>query len=192
MVTLKVRDDVVNLRRPSSFRVITRAFEAWRDRNGFRLLHFSVMGNHLHLVAEANSARALSRAMQGIAIRIAKGMNRVMGKKRGPVFAGRYHNHVLHTRRQVRNALAYVLCNARKHPIAKNVKRTWVDPWSSGHAFDGWLGEWTSEPKGPAPITAPSSVIARQWRMGTGGIPPDTVPGRRSDVVLGPAAHSPK
>ncbi len=183
MVTLRVRDDVENLRRMSSFRVITRAFEAWTERDGFRLLHFAVMGNHLHLVAEADSTRALSRAMQGIAIRIAKGLNRVMNRQRGPVFAGRYHNHVLQTRREVRNALAYVLCNARKHPIAKNVKRTWVDPWSSAHAFGGWLGEWSCKPKRPIPVATPQSIIARQWRMGAGGIPPDTVPGRRSEVV---------
>ena len=178
-VTLRVRADIVNLRRPSSYRVITRAFEAWRKHKGFRLLHFSVMGNHLHLLVEANNTPSLSRAMQGIAIRIAKGMNRVMGRKRGRVFAGRYHHDVIDTRRGVRNVLAYILCNARKHFPNKKLGRTWVDPWSSGHDFDGWLGDWTCDRQGKAPITAPVSIIAKQWRDSGGGIPPDTVPGQR-------------
>jgi hypothetical protein len=33
----------------------------------------------------------------------------------GPVLHGRYHLRVLRTPREVRNALAYVLLNARKH-----------------------------------------------------------------------------
>lgn len=181
-VTMRVRDDVPNLRKKKSYRVIVAAFSAWREREGFRLLHYAVMGNHLHLVAEAKSSRVLSRAMQGIAIRIAKGLNRA-GRAHGRVFSGRYHNAVLTSERAVRNVLAYVLCNARKHGLARNVKRTWVDPWSSGSAFDGWLGKITFDEIEPPPIVAPESRIGRGWYRIGGGIPPDTVPGKRSELA---------
>jgi hypothetical protein len=43
-----------------------RCFERGRDRFGFRLVHFSVQGNHIHLVVEAPGERALARGMQGL------------------------------------------------------------------------------------------------------------------------------
>ncbi|HWV38452.1 MAG TPA: hypothetical protein VN033_08235 [Vulgatibacter sp.] len=48
------------------------------ERFGMRLTHHSVQGNHLHLIVEAKDARALSRGMQGLSIRVAQGMNRLM------------------------------------------------------------------------------------------------------------------
>ena len=41
-------------------------------------------------------------------------MNRVF-RRAGSVLRGRYHVRVLRTPREVRNALAYVLLNTRKH-----------------------------------------------------------------------------
>ncbi|HEY4157661.1 MAG TPA: hypothetical protein VGM29_06170, partial [Polyangiaceae bacterium] len=38
---------------------------ATRARLGFRVVHFSVQHDHLHLIVEASSKRALSRGMQG-------------------------------------------------------------------------------------------------------------------------------
>ena len=180
-VTMRVRDTVPNLRCKKSYKAILAAFSHWREREGFRLLHFSVMGNHVHLIAEARNKRVLSKAMQGIAIRIAKRLNKV-GRASGRVFSGRYHSDVLDTPVSVRNVLAYVLCNARKHGIAKKVKRTWVDPWSSGSAFTGWRGKITCDAQDPPPIADPQSDIGRNWHKRGGGIPPDTVPGQRSHL----------
>ncbi len=165
-----------NLRSQLCYRVIEKAFRAWRERDGFRLVHFSVMGNHLHLVAEAKNRRALSRAMQGIAIRIAKGLNAIMGR-RGSVFAHRYYNRVLHTAREVRNVLAYVLNNARRHRLKKDLKKSWIDEYSSAHAFDGWLGEVQSRARGSPPIAVGKSLVMQTWRLAGGAIPPDFVPG---------------
>ena len=50
--------------------------------------------------------------MQGLLIRIAKGLNKLWMHK-GSVFADRYHDRILRTPREVRSALAYVLQNAR-------------------------------------------------------------------------------
>src|SRR3989442_11957483 len=48
----------------------------------------------------------------GLTIRIARAINRAVGR-RGKVFADRYHAHILSTRREVANALRYVLENFR-------------------------------------------------------------------------------
>jgi REP element-mobilizing transposase RayT len=187
-VTLRVRDHVYNLRSQRCLRVIEKAFRAWRERDGFRLVHFSVMGNHLHLVAEAKNRRALARAMQGIAIRIAKGLNVVMGRKRGRVFAHRYYNRVLHTAREVRNVLAYVLNNARRHRIAKGAKKNWVDEFSSAHAFNGWLTEVQSRAQAPPPVVPGKSLLMQTWRHAGGRIAPDFVPGPKDGFGEHPAA----
>ncbi len=113
-VTLRVLPHVWNLRSRRCFSAIAAAFAGARLRNGFRLIHFSVQGNHLHLVVEAADARSLSRGVQALSIRIAKRLNRVMGR-RGPVFADRYHAHVLRTPSEVAWALDYVLGNFAVH-----------------------------------------------------------------------------
>src|SRR5215470_8722593 len=93
-VTLRVLPHVWNLRSRRCFRAIAAAFSGVRGRTEFRLIEFSVQGNHLHLIVEAADARSLSRGLQALTIRLAKGLNRVMDH-RGAVFADRYHAHVL-------------------------------------------------------------------------------------------------
>jgi hypothetical protein len=90
-----------------------------------------VQGNHLHFVIEADDTRAMSRGMQGLAIRMAKALNRVMNR-RGSVFADRFHAHVLRTPREVRHALAYVLRNHAVHAERSGRQAsTAPDPYSS-------------------------------------------------------------
>ncbi len=52
--------------------------------------------------------------MQGLAIRMAKALNRLM-QRRGKVFADRFHAHVLRTPIEVKNALAYIRRNHAIH-----------------------------------------------------------------------------
>jgi putative transposase len=113
-VTLRAAPGVPSLRRIPMFRKIAQAFQEGRDRFGFRVVHCSVQGNHLHLIAEAENRVSLSRGMKGLEVRIARGLNRLTGR-RGPVFAERYHAHVLRTPREVRNAVDYVLANWFRH-----------------------------------------------------------------------------
>src|SRR5215467_13431286 len=94
-VTLRMRAHVWNLRSKRCFGAIAQAFHVGRDRWGFRLIHYSVQGNHIHLICEADNKGALSRGIQGLAIRMALALNRVMGKKKGKVFSDRYHVHIL-------------------------------------------------------------------------------------------------
>ena len=73
-----------------------------------------MQGNHLHLLVEADDGKALSRGMNGMGVRVARGLNRVM-RRRGRVLGDRYHSHILRTPTEVRRARAYLLQNARKH-----------------------------------------------------------------------------
>ena len=133
--------------------------------------------DHLHLVVEADDRTALSRGVQGLAVRIARALNRLM-QRTGKVFADRFHDRVLRSPRQVRAALAYVLCNARKHQRAP-AERGWLDPYSSARAFDGWRG-LTRDPvdRGVVPVTEPRTwMLAIGWRRAGGDIDPGHCPG---------------
>ena len=87
---------------------------AGATRFGFRLVHYSVMGNHVHLIVEAPDRRALSRAMKGLGVRIARALNCVM-KRSGQVVGDRYHAHILKTPSEVKRARSYLRNNARHH-----------------------------------------------------------------------------
>jgi REP element-mobilizing transposase RayT len=109
-----VRDHVWNLRSGRSFRRIRRAFAKARGRFGARLIEFSVQGNHLHLIVEADSRESLSRGMQGLCIRLARSLNRMMGRA-GKVFADHYHSRLLRSPTELVRAIAYVLGNFAHH-----------------------------------------------------------------------------
>ena len=136
-VTLRVASHVYNLRSRRSFKVIEAALSIGGDRFEVRIVHFSVQGNHLHLIVEAPNRRALARAIQGLSIRIAKGLNRMMGCA-GRVFDDRFHARVLRTPTEVRNAIHYVLDNARKHAAQRGATYSpaYVDRYSSAGALD--------------------------------------------------------
>jgi len=117
-VTYRLVRRLPSARRPAVFRAIRRAFNEGRESFGGRLCHFSVQRDHLHLVVEAANREALSRALHALAIRIARAINRVLGRK-GRVFADRYHMRILKTPTEVKNALRYVLENRWKHHPAR-------------------------------------------------------------------------
>jgi hypothetical protein len=110
-------------------------------RKNARVVEFNVLGNHLHLVAEAANRTALSRGMNALGVRLAKNINKVFGR-RGELFAARYHVRVLSSPVEVYNVLRYVLLNARHHAAdrGETLAEGWVDPFSSGPWFDGWNG----------------------------------------------------
>jgi REP-associated tyrosine transposase len=134
-VTLRVREGVWSLRGPRAFAVLSRCFERAKDRLGFRLIHFSVQGNHLHLLVEARDNQSLARGVQGLAVRIAKGINKLM-RRRGPVFADHYHSRVLRTPTEAARARGYVLNNFAHHVArwGEPVDAAVPDPLSSAVA----------------------------------------------------------
>lgn len=111
-VTLRVLRTVEDLRRGRCFRVLRRCFAMGKDRFGFRLAHFAVEGHRVQLLCEAPDAAALSRGLQGLAIRIARNLNRELARK-GQFFADRYRERILRSSTEVRNALMHVYRSAR-------------------------------------------------------------------------------
>jgi len=135
-VTLRLRAEVWNLRTHRCFRALRRAFQRGCERFGYRLVHFSVQGNHIHLVVEAPDAVQLGRAMKGLEVRMARALNEVM-RRRGPVFADRYHAHLLRSPREAANAVRYVLENWRRHGLCRDGAANELDPYCSASARDG-------------------------------------------------------
>jgi len=174
--TLRVLPHVWNLRSRRSLEVVEAALlgmQPWRE---FRVVHFSVQGDHLHFVVEAHDNRALSEGMQGLSIRLAKGLNRMMGRH-GKVFADRFHAHVLRTPSEARNALAYVLLNHRSHMarIGERASGAALDRFSSAASLDGWRGLPVAE--APRVTSPPHTWLLRTGWKRRGLLSPGEKPG---------------
>jgi REP element-mobilizing transposase RayT len=166
-VVLRVVDALRNLRKRHTYKALREATISIARRElhiegsgAFRIVHISIQRNHVHLLVEADHARALSRGMQSFQISAAKHLNRAVSvasvrvgdrkagwyaramanRRRGAVFPDRFHQEIITSPRQARRALAYVLNNWRKHgEDGGELERTWnVDPFSTGVLFDGW------------------------------------------------------
>jgi putative transposase len=135
-VTVRVTRGTWNLRGQRCFPPIARALGALRAREDFRIVHFSVQHNHIHMIVEAENRRALSNSMRRLLSRIARDLNEVM-RTRGARFDDRYHEHILKTPSETRNALMYVIGNRAVH-LARWGKRPLkdLDPCSSLVAED--------------------------------------------------------
>ena len=107
-VTLRVRPGVPSLRGGAFVREFRRSLAEASERGDFRVAHYSLQGDHAHLIVEAHGKEALARGMMSIGARLARAVNRV-GRRSGPVLDGRYHHRSLRSPREVRRALAYVL-----------------------------------------------------------------------------------
>jgi len=122
LVTLKALDGVSSLRTRDVVREVEGSFRRGGERGEFRLVHYSLQGDHLHAIVEAEGPEALGRGMKSLAARFARAVNRAL-RRSGPVLRERYHLRVLRTPTQVRNALRYVLLNARRPGTARPTVR---------------------------------------------------------------------
>jgi putative transposase len=156
-LTLRARAGLPSFRGEQLFRVIREALRAASSAQ-FRVVQFSVQRDHLHLIVEAADSRCLALGARGLAIRVARAINRRLDR-RGPVWGDRYHARSLRTPREVRNGLVYVIMNFRKH---RPWDRRELDPCSSSAWFDGL------NPR-PPPSPAPAPVHAARTWLGTVG-----------------------
>ena len=157
-VTLKLRRGVPSLRNRKKYALVKRAFsrfrlvsravprvseqqDAARDGDGFRLVHFAVLGDHVHMLCEVDGKKWLARGVQKIAISLARSLNAASVREAGgsldprqgamserpgwigPVFAERYHLHALATPTEITHCLEYLFTNAAKHFGNINVVR---------------------------------------------------------------------
>ena len=151
-VTMRLLSGVGFLRAFSRARAIEDALRAVKARFGMRIVHYSIQGNHLHLIVECDEPSTLSRAIQGLGVRLARVLNRLAGRT-GKVFSDRYHAHVLKTLREVANAVRYVLENFRHH-LREDVAPRGADPCSSA----GWISDAASD---DAPNLSPRTWLLR-------------------------------
>lgn len=146
-VTHRVRPGVPSLRKQTTSAVVLAALHRVAERGCMRIAHYSIQGNHLHLVVEAENLAGLSKGMRGLAVRIARRLNARLGR-RGAVFVDRYHAHLLGSRREVANAVRYVVHNHRRHA---SLEADFRDPFA------------TSE---ETPLAAPRLWLLRiGWRL---------------------------
>jgi putative transposase len=162
-VTMRVRDGLPPLREQVLFDEVRRrlgeANRSSRLRDVFRIVHFSVQDNHLHLIVEARDSSALSRGVQGFAVRVARRVNTLL-QIRGSFWGDRFHSRELTSPRAVRNAIVYVLMNAKKHGF--RIAR--ADRLSSAMWFDGFVGHHAPHDDDP-PVRPPRTWLgATGWR----------------------------
>ena len=162
-VTLRRARCLPSLRAPIVFAALRRGFTA-ASRRWFRVVHFSVQDDHLHLLVEADDKPSLSRGMIGLTVRLARACNRVFGRH-GSVWSERFHARALRTPREVRHCLVYVLMNRRKHAPSFAPRRE-LDPCSSALWFTGWKHPPASGP--PRPHDAAPVMLPRTWLLCTG------------------------
>ena len=179
LVTIRIHRDVPSLRTVPLVREVEQSLRAIAKRADFRVVHYSLQHDHVHLLVETESAVALSNGMKSLAARLARAVNRVFDR-RGAVLDGRYHHRALGTPREVRAALAYVILNARKHagqraPAVPD-SDCWVDPESSGRWFEGWARCPAPPGDRPAVARAETWLLRAGWRR-HGLIRSDEVPG---------------
>ena len=137
-VTLRTSPTARNLRRMDAYRAVRVAARVVLARSAFRLVHFSIQSNHIHLIVEADSQRDLANGVRAFSISVAKSLNAKLGRARGAVFADRYHAKALTNPTAARNAIRYVLNNWLHHRDGDHAPATAVDPYSSGASFLGW------------------------------------------------------
>src|SRR3569623_1582050 len=126
-VTLRAVRDVRPLRTRAAYKAIREAAITVLKYEDFRINHLSIQGTHVHLIVEAAGKDALSTGMKAFGISAAKHLNaavsnagswwdrarqrrngrRLVKRRKGRVFADRYHATIITTPRQARHELAY-------------------------------------------------------------------------------------
>ena len=119
LVILRVQDDVPPLRRAGFVRAFRESLRKAAERPGFRVVHYSIQNDHAHFLVEADDKICLANGMKSIGARFARCVNRVCSRA-GRVLATRFHHVLKRTPTEVRNALAYVLLNARQRYGGQN------------------------------------------------------------------------
>ncbi|HWO22569.1 MAG TPA: transposase [Kofleriaceae bacterium] len=167
-VTLRVVGSAAGLRRKDTYLALREATIVTARREDFRIAHMTIQRDHIHLIVEADSKRALSKGVQGFSISAARQINKAItarggDRRTGKVIADRYHARPLTCPRAVRNTIAYILCNWRHHGEDRaSFAQTWkVDPYSSGATFFDWQELEDSPVLWPLPPTYHPLIVFR-------------------------------
>jgi REP element-mobilizing transposase RayT len=163
-VTLRVREGLPTLRSHEVTLLMWSLVSHFAERDDFRIVHFTLERDHIHLVVEASTGQRLSWGMRSLAIRFAFAFNALHGREKGKVFADRYHRHDLESPKEVHHTLGYVLENWIHHG-AIIIGGDMLDPYSSAYHFDGWANPTERAPLEAAEQRPPP---ARTWLLRVG------------------------
>jgi hypothetical protein len=126
------------------FADVLRAQRRRRYKDEFRVVHFSIQRDHLHLVVEADTERAASAGynalrsgISGLAIAFARRLNKLLSRK-GQVWADRYHRRDLKTPKEVSVGYLYIFGNYTHHGEWSYGDGV-LDIHSSAWVFEGWV-----------------------------------------------------
>lgn len=181
-VTLKAAPGCPSFRSRRAYHAVHRALVGACDRFGSRIVHFSVQSNHIHLLMEADDEDALSRAMRGLTIRLARALHDEL-RTSGQIFPERYHVRILKTPLQVKRAVAYVVNNLVRHrgPLPIQQGKPLVDPCSSAvycRVYRCPVAKPVALP-GPPPVAPPQTWLLREgWWRKHGYVAPDDIGAR--------------
>lgn len=116
-ITLRVVRELGSLRRRAAYHAVRQATLIAAMRGSIRIVHLSIQRSHIHLLVEAKSQQALAQGMQSFQVSAAWHLNAAVGKmnggprRRGTVFADRYHARIITSPTQARHALNYLRVN---------------------------------------------------------------------------------
>jgi REP element-mobilizing transposase RayT len=145
LITLRRAKTMSSLRTERAHRILRETIRA-TQRDTFRIIHYTVQDDHLHLIVEAENADSLSNAMRSFTIRAAVRINyELFGRRQGRVWTERYRMRELSTPSEARGALRFVLANDMKHGNGKAGARAVLDGAAAVLAMprtwlmrDGW------------------------------------------------------
>jgi REP element-mobilizing transposase RayT len=159
-MTVLRRDGLPSFRQQ---RVLSLVHELMRKKNddSFQIVHYSIQSNHIHLISEARDRRAVTRKMQGFMVAFAKRLNAMLNRV-GKVWADRYFARDVVGSREMKNVLAYVFLNAKKHRAMHEDLRMF-DLFSSAVRFDGWEDRFLAFGFDDWPKPKPRTRMLRTW-----------------------------
>jgi REP element-mobilizing transposase RayT len=176
-ITVRLVDGLPSMRRPDLLAAIGGVFRAVRDDAArcerFRVVCFSVQPDHLHLLVEATDDPSLTNGMRGLSIRLARAVNRVLGR-RGALVGDRFHVRPIKTPTHARHELVYILQNYKKHPDRFVRLLDGVDVASSARWFAGW--DRPPPCTGPSPVASPRTWLLREGWLHLGPLRRDESP----------------
>jgi len=158
--------------------------DRYRNRFGFRLIHYCLMTNHFHLLLQLDDPRRLSGLMAGMLVAYVRYYNRRHAFV-GHLFQGRFKSPLVQREDYWLSCGRYI---ERNPFVASMVAEPWAYPWSSARSYA--LGEPNALlTEDPCYLELSRDEDRRQqlWREFLLGDDAREVEIRRSDWAIGTA-----
>jgi hypothetical protein len=160
-VTLRVRAGLPSLRSQAFVQEWRRSLLEASERGAFRVVHFALQDEHVHMLVEAKGKQALASGMKSIAARLGRAVNRVWSR-RGPALDSRYQHRLLRTPAEVRLALADMRGSpSRERGDSGSAKLPPLHPASSTRGFVGRRPSRTADSVSDGAVAHPRTRLLR-------------------------------